>query len=76
MTGKCPPPRPHYPILHGDQPVGEVTSGTQSPSLRTGIGMGYASSAAAARGTAIAIEVRGKKFPAVIEQKPLLKKGP
>ena len=34
-------PRQGNPIVSGDEPVGEVTSGTMSPSLEVGIGMGY-----------------------------------
>src|SRR5579885_2938795 len=41
MTGKSAPPRPHYAICSGGQKVGQVTSGTQSPCLGVGIGMGY-----------------------------------
>ena len=75
MEDKSPPPRPHYPIVVEGREVGKVTSGTQSPSLGMGIGMGYVESAASEVGTKIGIEVRGKLFPAVIENKPLLKKG-
>src|SRR5205085_12354773 len=32
MTNKSAPPRPHYPIWSGSERIGEVTSGTQSPS--------------------------------------------
>jgi aminomethyltransferase len=71
MTGKTPPPRPHYPILAGGRRVGEITSGTQSPTLGTGIGMGYVE--IGVTGT-IEIEIRGKHFPATIEKKPLLRK--
>src|SRR5262245_17692613 len=44
MTNKGAPPRPHYPIWsvgEGSARIGEVVSGTQSPSLGIGIGMGY-----------------------------------
>ena len=42
VAPKAAPPRPHYPILDGGgRRVGEVVSGTQSPSLGVGIGMGY-----------------------------------
>jgi aminomethyltransferase len=34
-------PRHGYEIVNGDQVIGQVTSGTQSPSLQKGIGMGY-----------------------------------
>lgn len=75
MTDKSPPPRPHYAILAGGRKVGEITSGTQSPTLGIGIGMGYVETAAAQIGSRIEIEIRGKTYPAVIETKPLLKKA-
>jgi aminomethyltransferase len=75
MTGKGPPPRPHYSVWHGAEKIGEVTSGTSSPSLNYGIGMAYLSTPHAKIGTNIEIEVRGQKFPATIEKKPLYKKS-
>jgi aminomethyltransferase len=75
MTGKSPPPRQHYAIMATATKVGEVTSGTQSPSLGVGIGMGYVESAASPIGTKIDIEIRGRRYAAVIEKKPLLKRG-
>ena len=56
-----------------DETVGEVTSGTQSPSLGIGIGMGYVRSDLAEQGTEIEIDVRGKHRPARVESKPLYK---
>jgi aminomethyltransferase len=53
---------------------GVVTSGTFSPCLERGIGMAYVSSARAAEGTRIEIDVRGRHRPAVIERKPLYRK--
>ncbi|MCG3150105.1 MAG: Aminomethyltransferase [Verrucomicrobiae bacterium] len=73
--GKCPPPRSHYLIRAGGRPVGEVTSGTQSPTLHCGIGLGYVETVSAEVGMPIEIEVRGKLFPATIEKKPLYKRG-
>lgn len=75
MTGKTPPPRPHYPILAQDSKVGEVTSGVQSPTMGIGIGMGYVELGASATGSKIEIEIRERKHPAVIEKKPLLKRA-
>jgi aminomethyltransferase len=75
MTEKCPPPRQHYPIVAAGQRIGEITSGTQSPSLGVGIGMGYVAAGAAKPGTRIEIEIRGKNYPAIIEKPPLLKKN-
>jgi aminomethyltransferase len=72
MANKCAPPRPHYPIWAGGNSVGVVTSGTQSPSLGVGIGMGYVPPEFA-KGP-IEIEIRGKRFPAVIVPKPIYKK--
>jgi aminomethyltransferase len=56
MREKSAPPRPHYPIWNPGEasgPVGETTSGTQSPSLSAGIGLGYVPAAMAKPGTRI-----------------------
>jgi aminomethyltransferase len=74
MTGKSAPPRPHYPIWFNGEKVGEVVSGTQSPSLGVGIGMGYVPSAVAQPDTAIEIEIRGQRCPAVVVKKPIYRK--
>ncbi|MEO5720275.1 MAG: glycine cleavage system aminomethyltransferase GcvT [Chthoniobacterales bacterium] len=75
MKGKGPPPRPHYPVWVNGERVGEVASGTLSPSLGEGIGMAYLPTANAKVGSELEIEIRGQKFPAVIEKKPLYKKS-
>jgi aminomethyltransferase len=54
---------------------GEVTSGTFSPCLQTGIGMGYVPAASAAPGTRLEIDVRGKMRPAEVKEKPLYRKA-
>ena len=54
---------------------GEVTSGTMSPSLGVGIGMAYLPPEKAVPGTEIEIDVRGKVRPAVVQEKPLYRKG-
>ncbi|HEY2614699.1 MAG TPA: glycine cleavage system aminomethyltransferase GcvT [Chthoniobacterales bacterium] len=74
MKSKGPPPRPHYSVWRNGAQIGEVTSGTLSPSLNEGIGMAYVASADARTGTDLEIEIRGQKFPATIEKKPLYKK--
>ena len=74
MKEKGPPPRPHYPVWRDSERIGELTSGTLSPSLNQGIGMAYVPSAHAAVGTELEIEIRGQKLPAIIEKKPLYKK--
>ncbi|HMG06315.1 MAG TPA: glycine cleavage system aminomethyltransferase GcvT, partial [Chthoniobacterales bacterium] len=75
MKGKGPPPRPHYPVWLAGEQIGEATSGTLSPSLNQGIGMAYLPTQHARVGTEIEIEIRGQKFPAVVEKKPLYKKS-
>jgi aminomethyltransferase len=74
MTEKGPPPRPHYAVFCNGERIGEVTSGTLSPSLNWGIGMAYVSSAHAKIGAEIDIEIRGQKFAATIKKKPLYRK--
>ena len=74
MKSKGPPPRPHYSVWREGERVGEVTSGSLSPSLNEGIGMAYVASAHAKVGTEIEIEIRDRKLPAIIEKKPLYKK--
>jgi aminomethyltransferase len=75
MTDKSAPPRPHYPIWTNGARVGEVVSGTQSPSLNVGIGMGYVPPQTAKAGTAIDIEIRGNRAAAVVVQKPIYRKS-
>ncbi len=58
------------PVIGG----GEVTSGTLSPCLHTGIGLAYVPSERAATGTHLQIDVRGKMRPAVVKDKPLYRK--
>jgi aminomethyltransferase len=54
---------------------GEVTSGSFSPCLERGIGMAYVPSGGAEVGARIEIDVRGTVRPALIESKPLYRKG-
>jgi len=75
MQAKGPPPRPHYSIFHNGERIGEVTSGTLSPSLNYGIGMAYVSAPHTKIGAQIDVEILGQKFPAIIEKKPLYKKS-
>jgi aminomethyltransferase len=74
-TEKSAPPRPHYPIWANGARVGEVVSGTQSPSLNVGIGMGYVPPEFAKPDTRIEIEIRGKRSPAVVVKKPIFRKS-
>ncbi len=62
-------PRPGFPILADGQPLGAVTSGTFSPTLRQNIAMGYVPIARSDVGQPLAVEMRGK--PAGAEVVPL-----
>jgi aminomethyltransferase len=77
MTDRSAPPRPHYAIWStgpGAAKIGEVVSGTQSPSLGIGIGMGYVPPAFAKANTPVEIVIRGKRAPAVLVPKPIYRK--
>ena len=75
LAPKSPPPRPHYPISAESSVIGELTSGTQSPTLGVGIGLGYVKLPFTKPGQPIEIDVRGRKFPATVEKKPLYKRN-
>ena len=53
-----------------------VTSGTLSPCLGAGIGMGYVPTEQAAEGRCLDIDVRGRTRQAVVAAKPLYRKAP
>ena len=74
MNGTTPPPRAHYPIHAEGRKIGEVSSGTLSPSLKIGIGMGMVEARLAGAGTALEIEIRGKAYPATVVKKPIYKR--
>lgn len=66
-------PRQHYNIKDASGSViGEVTSGTQSPSLNKAIGLGYVSIENSQPGTEIYIEIRDKSLKAVVCKIPFL----
>jgi aminomethyltransferase len=63
-------PRPGNPVVGG----GVVTSGTMSPCLGIGVGMGYLPAGRTEVGTEIEIDVRGKNREAVVAERPLYRK--
>ena len=67
-------PRHDYNIVDADgNKIGVVTSGTMSPSLKKGIGMGYVPKAFSKRGTEIFIQVRKKQLAATVVKLPFYK---
>jgi aminomethyltransferase len=66
-------PRQHYMIKDAEgNAIGEVTSGTQSPSLGKAIGMGYVAISHANADTEIFIEIRDKSLKAKVAKIPFL----
>ena len=59
-------PRHGYAMLSGEDTIGEVTSGTHSPTLDIGIGLGYVSMEHSNPGTGIAIDIRGRRTEAEV----------
>jgi aminomethyltransferase len=69
-------PRHDYQIKDASgNVIGKVTSGTMSPMLSVGIGLGYVTTENANPGTEIFIDVRGKNLKAVVSKLPLVEKG-
>ena len=69
-------PRAHYPILdNAGNKIGEVTSGSISPLLNQGIGMGYVPTEFAKTGTEIGISIRDKSIKATVVKPPFIGKA-
>ncbi len=59
-----------YPVKHEGQVVGEVTSGTLSPTLGKAIALAYVPTQLSKIGQQLEVEIRGKFYPATIVKKP------
>lgn len=67
-------PRHDYEIADAEgNIIGRVTSGTQSPTLKKSIGLGYVNTALAKEGTEIFISIRNQKVKAVVKKAPFVK---
>ena len=67
-------PRGHYEITDADgNTIGEVTSGTQSPTLGKGIGLGYVPTALSKPGSTLYIKVRDKLLQAEVVKLPFVR---
>ncbi|HXX88196.1 MAG TPA: glycine cleavage system aminomethyltransferase GcvT [Candidatus Acidoferrum sp.] len=65
-------PRPNFPIFsHENEKIGHLTSGTFSPLLKLGVGMGYVRASEAQEGNSVNVEIRGKQARARIAAFPL-----
>ncbi len=68
-------PRTHYPVYIGEELIGEVTTGTQSPTLKKNLGLALIKSEHAAIGTEVWVEIRNKKVKAEVVKSPFYKRG-
>ena len=64
-----------YPVLHDGAVVGEVTSGSWSPTLAEAIALAYVPAELAKVGTELAVEIRGKAEPARVVKRPFYRRG-
>lgn len=69
-------PRSHYPIYADGEQIGEVTTGTQSPTLKRSLGLALLDIAYTDLGTEVWVEIRGKRLKAQIVKAPFYKKTP
>jgi len=63
-------PRHGYGIVQAGEAVGEVTSGTQGPTVKKAIGIGYVPTAMSAEGSPLQIEIRGRPVRAEVVKTP------
>jgi aminomethyltransferase len=67
-------PRHGYKLVNAEgEEIGEVTSGTMSPTRKIGIGMAYVAKAYTALDTEIFIDVRGRKLKVKVVKAPFRK---
>jgi aminomethyltransferase len=70
-------PRAHYAVMHGDDIIGEVSSGTFSPLLRKGIGLAYLwPDGVADVGDTVEVDVRGRRGKATVVRPPFVDRNP
>ena len=66
-------PRPHMPVLAGESMVGETTSGTFSPTLKSGIALALVDTAAGVEpGSELAVDVRGRALSCEVVKPPFV----
>jgi len=67
-------PRPHLPVMAQDRQVGQTTSGTFSPTLKTGIALALLDTdAALVPGAPVTVDVRGRPLPCEVVKPPFVK---
>ena len=66
--------RSHYPILKQGERIGEVTSGTKSPTLGRSIALGYVLAGEGSVGNAVEVEIRSRRVQARIVSVPFYRR--
>ena len=66
--------RKGYPILENGKPIGELTSGSWSPTLNEGIALAYLPKEIATIGTQVSVKIRDKNQPATIVKRPFYRR--
>jgi aminomethyltransferase len=70
-------PRSGYRVFAGDRAIGDVTSGTFSPSLETGIGLAYVRPADVVKiGDNVEVDIRGRRGTAIVVRPPFVDRSP
>lgn len=67
-------PRSHYPVFADGHQIGEVTTGTQSPTLKRNLGLALLDIAYVELDTEVWVEIRGKQLKAAVIKAPFYKK--
>ncbi|UII54825.1 glycine cleavage system aminomethyltransferase GcvT [Cytobacillus spongiae] len=67
-------PRHGYSVFKGEEQIGEVTTGTQSPTLKKNIGLALLKTDFTEVGTEVEIEIRGKRLKAQVASTPFYKR--
>ena len=66
--------RQHARLLAGDRQIGEITSGTMSPTLNKNIAMALVSTEVAAEGTELQVDINGRWATARVVKLPFYKR--
>lgn len=67
-------PRHDYPVYKDEEKIGEVTTGTQSPTLKKNIGLALIKTEHTVVGTEVEVEIRGKRLKAIVAATPFYKR--
>ncbi|MFE4106588.1 glycine cleavage system aminomethyltransferase GcvT [Almyronema epifaneia] len=64
-----------YAVLHQEETVGQVTSGTLSPTLGYPVALAYVPASLSKVGQTLAVEIRGKAYPAKVVKRPFYRRA-